>query len=242
MNTALQVTDVSKRFGSLLAVDSVSFDVKEGSILGVVGPNGAGKTTLFRALTASPFGPDSGEVLLFGEPIAGRPAHEICRKGLARSFQHAAVFDELTVLQNVTLAATYGRVEADVVVEECAEQSLAEVGLDSDAHRLAASLTLFEKRRLMIASLVATNPMVALLDEPAAGLNGIEQGGLAKIIESLSAKGITIVLIEHILPFMFSLCDDIVVMNEGRVLMRGSAEEIVTNEEVIAAYLGRVNS
>ena len=239
MQPVLSLEGVTKSFGSLVAVDSVSFDVEDGVILGVVGPNGAGKTTLFRAITGSPFNPDTGSVIFEGRPVHRLRAHEICRLGLSRTFQHAAVFNQLSVRDNVRLGATYGRGtggRGDVAY--VIDRALDDVGFAGDPGGPARELALFDKRRLMIATVLATQPRVALLDEPAAGLNEMEQHELSGIIGRINAGGTTVVIVEHVLPFLFALCEDILVMHEGSVLDRGRPDDITRSRAVREAYLG----
>ena len=239
MQPVLSLDSVTKSFGSLAAVNSVSFDVEDGVILGVVGPNGAGKTTLFRVITANPFRPDSGEVVFEGRPIHQLPAHKICRLGLSRTFQHAAVFDQLAVCDNVRLGAAYGRgVRGRSHADRVIDDALDTVGFAGDVRGPAGELALFDKRRLMIASVLATQPRVMLLDEPAAGLNESEQDELSEIISRINADGTTLVIVEHVLPFLFALCHDILVMHEGSVLDRGRPDEITRSRAVREAYLG----
>ena len=235
----LVVEEVCKSFGSLAAVDRVSFHIEAGMVFGIAGPNGAGKTTLFNLISGVPWGPDRGAITFHGEAIAGLPGHQICRRGIARTFQKEAAFHTLTVVDNVRIAAVYGCAGGtDRSVED-------EVDLQLDAFELApfrdataGTLPLFAKKRLMLASALATRPTLLLLDEPASGLNTLEQAEMDTIIRRLRVTGTTILLIEHVLPLLMAVSDRVMIMNQGRRLVEGTPDAVVADPQVVEAYLG----
>jgi len=237
--TILRASDVSKTFGELRAVSGVSFSVAKGEVLGMAGPNGAGKSTLFNLLTGIPFGPDSGDVFLNDVRISTWSARRICHAGLARTFQTEAVFSTLTVAENIRVSATYahkGRPRKPS--EERIDELLQLVSITGQRDRLASELSLFDKKRLMIANCLAGDPELLLLDEPASGLNPDDQVGLIDLIRTLNAAGITIVVIEHVLSVLRAVADRILVLSGGEVLIDGEPEAVLTAPEVIEAYLG----
>lgn len=237
----LKVDRVCKSFGQLVAVDNVSFQVEKGEVYGIAGPNGAGKSTLFNIISGIPYSADSGEVFFEGHAIHSMRPHLICRMGVARTFQRETVFDSLTVLQNVLVAAAYGRglgVAADRHPIKESYVALQFVGLDRESERLARELSVYGKKRLMLASALATRPKMLLLDEPVAGLNHIEIQGFADMLKQISASGVTIILIEHVLSFLLSISHRVMILNEGKKLVEGYPLQIVSDERVRRAYLG----
>lgn len=238
----LVVDRVCKSFGRMRAVDSVSFVVSEGEIFGIAGPNGAGKTTLFNLISGIPYHADAGRVVFRGQPIHRRLAHSICHLGLARTFQRETVFETLTVLENVLVGAVFGRPLPGRSRVEMAYDALEQVGLEARKDEQARHLPLFDKKKLMLASALVTNPCLLLLDEPAAGLNHQEVEQTSAIIRDINARGITIVLIEHVLPLLLTLSHRIMILNQGQKLLEGSPQEVVRDERVVEAYLGRRNS
>jgi branched-chain amino acid transport system ATP-binding protein len=238
--TLLQVDDVSKAFGSLKAVDGVSFSVQAGEIFGIAGPNGSGKSTLFNIVTGIPFGPDRGRVRLDGTEIQGRSGHRIARMGLARTFQRETSFDGLTVFENALIGATYGGdLKATSEARERAAEALEFVGFaPAGFGRLAGELSVFDRKCLMLATAIATNPRILLLDEPASSLTKPEIEASIDLIRRIAARGITIVLIEHVLTFLMSLSQHLMVLNQGSVLARGLPQEVIADPRVVEAYLG----
>ena len=238
MATCLSVAGVCKRFGDLVAVDNVSFDIEEGQIFGLCGPNGAGKTTLFNMITGIPFPRDQGSIRFHSEEIGGLPGHLIFRKGLARTFQQEKAFETLTVAENVELAAAssgrLGRDRRGAVVSEALDM----LELESKAQWRASSLHLYEKKRLMIATAIVSKPTLLLLDEPAAGLSVDEIASFVAMIRSLNGTGISILVIEHVLPVLFGVSRLVMVMDAGRKIAVGTPEEVARRPEVIEAYLG----
>lgn len=232
----LELHSVSKSFGSLQAVSDVSLTIEHGSIFGIAGPNGAGKTTLFNLITGIPFRCDRGTIRLDGREIQKLSPYGICRSGLTRTFQTETAFDSLTVAENVRVGALFGgRVER---VDRAVDEALEFLGLNDLRNELAGSLPLHQKKRLMLASAIACRPKVLMLDEPAAGLNQVEYTALAEVVLSLRAGGMTIVLIEHVLPLLLSVSEQVAIMNSGRVIAQGTPDEVIRNDAVIVAYLG----
>lgn len=250
---ALEIRDASKRFGGIVATDHVSIKVKKGQVFGIIGPNGAGKTTLFNMITGV-YTPTEGEVFLNGESIVGKLPYEIAHRGIARTFQNIRLFGELSVYENIRIAyqknMSYSFLEGILKTkkykneeEECARQSedvLRYMGLWEMKETQACNLPYGMQRRLEIARALATFPKVLLLDEPAAGMNEEESSGLAQVIKGLSGKypDITILIIDHHMDVIMSVCDEITVINFGRQLAIGKPWEIQNNQEVIDAYLG----
>jgi branched-chain amino acid transport system ATP-binding protein len=235
----LTIEGVTKAFGSLVAVDHVDLEIAAGSIVGIAGPNGAGKTTLFNVISGVPSGPDSGRIVFDGSAIESLPGHEICRRGLARTFQKEAVFETLTVAQNVRVgAANAGRRRGSRSIDEVVEQRLRAFDLLSYRDSAARVLPLFARKRMMIASAMATDPTVLLLDEPASGLNAGELVEMEAIIRRVNEMGTTVVLIEHVLPLLLAVSQRAMIMDHGRRLVEGTPAEVVSDPRVVEAYLG----
>jgi len=236
MSPLLEVRRVSKRFGGVQANQDVSFLVEQGEILGLIGPNGAGKTSLFNAISGE-VTPDSGEVLLAGERVSGLGPVECARRGIARTFQVVRSFDSMTVLENVMVGA-FARASGPRAAMAEALAVLDFAGLAGRADRLAHELSPPEKRRLEVARALALRPRVLLLDEMLTGLTPTEaQSGVA-LIRAVRDRGVTVVMVEHVMEIVLPLVDRAVVLNLGRVLMEGRPAEIVRHPEVIRAYLG----
>ncbi len=247
----LELRNLNKNFGGLAAVSGLSLHVDAGEIVGLIGPNGAGKTTVFNLITGN-IRPDSGDILFNGKAITGRPTHRIVKRGIARTFQNIRLFQNLTVLENV-LAGCHCRMRARLFAsvfrtpgmrreeEEAvmlAMRRLAFVGLDADCALTADSLPYGKQRLLEIARALATRPKFLILDEPAGGMNDQETVELRGLIRAIRDEGISILLIEHDMGLVMRVCDRIVVLDEGRVIARGTPEEVRNNPVVIEAYLG----
>ena len=234
----LVVEGLRKTFGALVAVDDVSFAMRPGEILGIAGPNGAGKTTLFNLITGIPFRPDRGRVTLGDRRIDGVAPHRIFRLGLARTFQKESTFAELTVEQNVRLGAVYGAALGGRDLAARVDATLDRLDLAALRHRSASALTVYEAKRLMLASAVVTAPRLLMLDEPASGLTSAEVTDLQRVILDIRRDGAAILLIEHILPLLFGLSERVMVMDFGRKLVEGPPDMVAQDERVIEAYLG----
>lgn len=239
-SSLLQARDLSRDFGGLRALDSVSFKVMPGEIVGVIGPNGAGKTTLF-ALLSGFLHPSQGEISFMGTPIAGMRPDKLCHLGIARTFQVVRPFLEMTVLENIKAAAVFGKPNRPSVAETNQEvdRILEDAGLSPLAHHLSHSLSLPERKRLEVARTLATHPKLLLLDEVLAGLNPREVEEAIPFIRSLNTeREITILMVEHNLRAIMGICRRILVLNFGQLIFDGTPEETVENPEVIRAYLG----
>jgi len=233
----LDVQSVSRSFGGLKAVGNVSFTVRRGMILGIIGPNGAGKTTLFNLLNGF-LRPDAGRILVKGVDMAGRKPHALCAAGVGRTFQVMRPFMRLTVAQNVKVGA-YVRARNEAHAEVLASEAIRQVGLADSAHKLASVLTTRELRLMELARAVAGQPDMLLLDETLAGLGQTEVDDVIAVIRTLSAAGITIVIIEHTMQAMVRLVDEFVVLDHGEVLTVGDPQTITRDPRVVQAYLGK---
>lgn len=239
----LQVNKVSKDFGGLRALDEVSFEVKEGEVVGLIGPNGSGKSTVFNVITG--FLPvTSGSVVFRAEEITHLPAHQVAQRGMARTFQLVRPFLHLTTLDNVLAGCLFGHAQmsSKKKAESHAYSILEEVGLAEKARTRARELTVMERKWLEVGRALAGKPRLLLLDEFMAGLNPAEIPQAAALVRKLNASGITIIIVEHIIKAITNTCERIIVLNAGRKLAEGTAAEVVANSQVIEAYLGTQNA
>ena len=230
----LSLRNVTRRFGGIVALDGVSFDVPEGEIVGLIGPNGAGKTTAFNVITRL-YTPNEGEVELAGESLLKTPVHGIVRRGIARTFQNVELFRTMTVLENVLVGAHTrgGTASAD------AHEALAYVGLDAIAQLPVAGLPFGTLKRVELARALAAQPRLLLLDEPAGGLNHEEVEELGRFIQQIREdRKLTVLLVEHHMNLVMGISDQVHVMNFGKVIAAGTPDEVRANPAVIEAYLG----
>lgn len=233
----LEVRNLSKSFGGLKAVQDISFTVPQGAVIGIIGPNGAGKTTLFNLLNGFQK-PDQGEVMFEGESLLGLTPSGVCKRGIGRTFQVARPFRRLSILDNVLIGAYVGAATDEIALEH-AREALALVGLDRNADRLAGGLTSMEQRLMELARALAGKPKMLFLDETLAGLGGVEVNEMIAVIRRLSDTGITIVIIEHTMQAMLRLADHFIVLDHGALLTQGKPREVVREDAVIEAYLGK---
>ena len=238
MSALLELAHVSKRFGGLAAVEDLSFAVREGEILGLIGPNGAGKSTVFN-LVNGVYAPDRGSIVFAGAEIGGKLPYEVARLGLARAHQIVQPLAGMSVLDNCTVGACFGRENLSLAAGREAVREVAElIGLSGRLDELASQLTTAGKKRLELARALSARPRLLLLDEVLAGLNPTEIGRMIEVIRKIREQGVTILIIEHVMRAIMSLSDRIVVLNSGKKLAEGAPAEVADNPEVIAAYLG----
>jgi branched-chain amino acid transport system ATP-binding protein len=234
----LSVRGVTKRFGGLVAVNAMDFDVTEHEVMGIIGPNGSGKSTMINLISGA-LRPTAGTIALNGQRISGLPAHQINRRGVARTFQLVRPLPGLSVLENVIAGAVFGhRRRWGHEAEVFARQLLDKVGLDQHVGLPVASLTYIDTKRLELARVLACEPEVLLLDEWLAGLNPTELEVGIDLVRRLREEGRTIVLVEHVMDAIRSLCDRCVVMSSGAKIAEGTPAEVLSDREVIRAYLG----
>jgi branched-chain amino acid transport system ATP-binding protein len=235
----LEGSGVTKYFGGLAAVFNVDFRVEQGEVVGLIGPNGAGKTTLFNLISAA-LSPKSGTIRFKGTDITRLKPYRICRMGVARTFQTVKVFPNMAVLQNVLMGSSFGmwpRISSSEASTKALE-ILDFVGLSQVKNTPARDLTLANQKRLEVARALATHPELLLLDEIMAGLNPTEVSEAMELIVRTRATGITIIMIEHVMKAIMSLCDRIMVLHHGQKLAEGTPQEIAASEKVIRVYLG----
>jgi len=247
----LTAKGISKRFGGVHALADVDFTINHGEVYGLIGPNGAGKTSLFNVLTGI-YSPDGGAFTFDGLPLAGLKPNDVAARGIARTFQNIRLFANLSALENVmigrhvrTHANVFGAIFRDrktlaeeEAIEKRAHELLEYVGVAKRANTLAKHLAYGDQRRLEIARALATEPKLLALDEPAAGMNATETASLKALLSDIRRDGITILLIEHDMKLVMSVCDRVLVLDYGKKIAEGSAAEVQKNEKVIAAYLG----
>ena len=232
----LEVRQLTKNFGGLMANDHIDLELQEGEIVGLIGPNGAGKTTLFNCIAG--FYPlSSGTVKFKGEDITGLPSNEICLKGIARTFQIVRVFKDLAVLDNVMVGA-FNRTNSAGQARKKALEVLNFCGLMGKKSKLAGGLTIAEKKRLEVAKAFATEPTLLMLDEAMAGLNQTETAEAIELVKKIRQAGTTILLVEHVMEVVMPISNRVVVLEYGKKIAEDLPEKVIHNEEVIKAYLG----
>ena len=234
----LKVSGLTKRFGGVAAVNNVSFEREAGRIVGLIGPNGAGKTTLVNLVTGV-HRASAGTLQFDGADVTGQRPYESARRGLSRTFQIVQPFPRMSVLENVTAGALYaGGARTLGEAREVAMEQLRFVGLEAQSAQPAAALTLPSRKRLELAKSLAMKPKLLLLDEVNAGLNSAEIVQAIELIRAIAARGVTILLIEHLMKVVFSLCDELLVLHHGELIARGQPQAVAQDAKVVEAYLG----
>jgi branched-chain amino acid transport system ATP-binding protein len=239
---ALSAAAVTKRFGGLVAVENMSFRLAEKEVLGLIGPNGSGKTTMMNLISGA-LKPSSGEIRLYGDAIAGIGASRVAHKGVARTFQLVRMLPAMTVLENVAAGGVFGHARRwGKDLEDYAHGLLRRVGLPNAAGAMVSALTYIDQKRVELARALASDPKILLLDEWLAGLNPTELKIGIALIEKLRGEGCTIIIVEHVMHAIRSLCDRCIVMNSGAKIAEGTPAEVLADHEVIRAYLGTADA
>jgi branched-chain amino acid transport system ATP-binding protein len=233
----LEVKELSKHFGGVVALDGVNIKVDKGELVGIIGPNGAGKTTLYNCVTGF-YPPTSGKVFFDGKDVTGLPSHKLCRMGMARTFQIPRPFMSMTLLENVMVGALGAGMSLREAKEK-AKEIVSFLKLEEQANKPISKLNFNYRRRCELARALATNPKLLMLDETFAGLNPSEIDEMVKLVRKIHESGVTIMLTEHVMRVVMSLAERIVVLHQGRVIAEGSPREVVNDSRVVEAYLGQ---
>jgi len=241
MTYLLECEGVTKNFGGLVALKDITIQVMKGEIIGIIGPNGAGKTTLFNII-AGALPPSYGKVFFKGQEISEKPASEICRLGIARTYQIVRPFNSLTTLENILIGLSFGRINPPAYKKRVMEAMniLTFMGLGTKANNAAETLTLVEKKYLEMARAMATSPEILLLDEVLSGLGPAETVRAMDTIREIQAFGVTVIMIEHVLRVIMELCHRVIVLNYGVKIAQGEPNEVANNPRVVEAYIGNV--
>jgi len=232
----LVVKNLYKHFGGIEAVKNLDFQLQEGEILGLVGPNGSGKSTTFNLITGF-YPPDKGRILFKGEDITGLQPYRICQKGIGRTFQLIKPLSKMSILQNIMIGA-FARTNSVEVARKRAMEQLEMTGLLGKKDLLPGELTYADRKRLELTRALATTPDLLLLDEIAAGLNPAETQEIVRLIEEIKKSGIAMIVVEHVMDFIMSISDRLMVLNQGIKIAEGPSEEVVHDPKVVDAYLG----
>lgn len=233
----LAVSGLTRRYGGIVAVNDVSFRVGAGTALGIIGPNGAGKTTLLNLISGLE-APDAGRILFRGAPVHGLKSHVVSRLGIARTFQTVRVFRELTVWENLEVADLFARRTVGREFTTRALDLLRFVGLEGYADTRAEALSYGQQKLLELAMVLMADPLLLLLDEPVAGVNPVQVARIGDLLRQLVRRGLTLLVVEHNVPFVVACCDTVLVMSEGRRLAKGPGDAIQRDERVLEAFLG----
>jgi len=233
----MKVENVTKKFGGLVAVDNVTFEVEKGEYLGIIGPNGAGKTTLFNCISGY-YKPEGGRIIFKDIDITGKPPYYIAKLGLGRTFQIVKPLPRLTVLENVMISSLLNINDIDEALRHSLN-TLEYVGLYDKRMMRAGSLNVAEKKRLELARVLALNPTLILLDEVVAGLNPTETDKMLGLLRDIHRRGITVIMVEHVMRAVMGISQRIIVLHHGKKIAEGTPEEVANNAQVIEVYLGK---
>jgi branched-chain amino acid transport system ATP-binding protein len=237
MAAILELAGVRKSFGALKVVDDLSLAVAGGELVGIIGPNGAGKTTLFNLVTGD-LRADAGSIRFLDAEIGGAPPHERCRRGIGRSYQIPQPFGDMTVFENLLVAATFGASLGEDEANAACAELLDRTGLRRHANALAGRLTLLERKRLELARALATRPKLLLLDEIAGGLTEAESAAIVALIGDIKRRGVAMIWIEHVVHALLVVADRLLVMSSGSILAEGAPQRVMADPEVQRVYLG----